>query len=304
MRVDQVSRYRASAHGRRLAAGVPGATTCVSCHGAHGILPESDPRSPTYARNVPTTCARCHGEGGKAGGGTSAGVVAAYTTSVHGRALIERGDLSAPACNDCHGGHGAERPQAASVALTCGTCHERQAELFRHTAKRRVLDEAGLPECSACHAVHGIQPVSDAMLGLGPVSICGRCHDRMDDPARRQSEQLADRFATLVDEVAELRRAEGIADGSAPPGSADAAEAHLVEARVLLHGFDTGRILAELDLGRQAARRALVAADGRGSRATLIRRMLVAAAALLLLGIALRLRRPARRAPNSVTHPR
>ena len=31
--------------------------------------------------------------------------------SVHGKALLEKGDLSAPTCNNCHGNHGAAPPQ-------------------------------------------------------------------------------------------------------------------------------------------------------------------------------------------------
>ncbi|MBI4403697.1 MAG: hypothetical protein HY537_06035, partial [Deltaproteobacteria bacterium] len=45
--------------------------SCVDCHGgntkthdkveAHlGLLPQSDPKSPVYYKNIPATCGRCH----------------------------------------------------------------------------------------------------------------------------------------------------------------------------------------------------------------------------------------------------
>jgi hypothetical protein len=33
---------------------------CKDCHGAHDILPSSDPRSPVHPSNRPSTCGRCH----------------------------------------------------------------------------------------------------------------------------------------------------------------------------------------------------------------------------------------------------
>ena len=33
---------------------------CSDCHGEHGILPASDPRSKIWKQNVASTCAQCH----------------------------------------------------------------------------------------------------------------------------------------------------------------------------------------------------------------------------------------------------
>jgi cytochrome b subunit of formate dehydrogenase len=33
---------------------------CSDCHGAHGVLPSSDPKSLTAGKNLPHTCGRCH----------------------------------------------------------------------------------------------------------------------------------------------------------------------------------------------------------------------------------------------------
>ncbi len=37
---------------------------CASCHGAHGILPSSDPDSTVYKGNLPRTCGKCHQNAG------------------------------------------------------------------------------------------------------------------------------------------------------------------------------------------------------------------------------------------------
>jgi cytochrome b subunit of formate dehydrogenase len=36
------------------------AADCASCHGAHEILPSTDPQSPTNKKNLATTCGKCH----------------------------------------------------------------------------------------------------------------------------------------------------------------------------------------------------------------------------------------------------
>jgi hypothetical protein len=52
--------YQDSFHGLAARGGSPTVANCASCHGEHGILPSSDPRSPIFAKNLPATCGRCH----------------------------------------------------------------------------------------------------------------------------------------------------------------------------------------------------------------------------------------------------
>lgn len=58
--VRQVEAYKESFHGIAIKFGVVTAANCVSCHGAHKILPQSDPRSPIYPLNLAKTCGKCH----------------------------------------------------------------------------------------------------------------------------------------------------------------------------------------------------------------------------------------------------
>lgn len=55
-----VETYMESFHGLSLQLGSVTAANCASCHGAHDILPSSDPRSSVYPDNLPKTCGRCH----------------------------------------------------------------------------------------------------------------------------------------------------------------------------------------------------------------------------------------------------
>ena len=45
-------------------------------------------------------------------------------------ALLEKGDMSAPACNNCHGNHGAVPPKTRDISVVCSNCHGREGELL------------------------------------------------------------------------------------------------------------------------------------------------------------------------------
>lgn len=54
------STYLGSFHGIALVAGQLTVANCESCHGAHKILPSSDPQSSIHPANLVETCGRCH----------------------------------------------------------------------------------------------------------------------------------------------------------------------------------------------------------------------------------------------------
>ncbi|MDX1385819.1 MAG: cytochrome c3 family protein, partial [Thermoanaerobaculia bacterium] len=212
-RVDQEHEYWASQHGLAVRQGSDRAAVCVDCHGVHGILRPADPDAPVYPTRVAETCARCHADPER-----MAGVVLAdgrplpvdqyarWSRSVHASSLLERGDLFAPTCNDCHGNHGAVPPGLDSIAFVCGQCHGREAELFRASGKhqafeehREYLEAAGedgcaacheepepaagvttphaLTECSSCHRNHAVVRPTLAMLVPLPETPCAFCHE-------------------------------------------------------------------------------------------------------------------------------
>jgi len=51
-------------HGKAITLGREAAATCVDCHGAHSILPVSDPESTLSEANILGTCQSCHPEAG------------------------------------------------------------------------------------------------------------------------------------------------------------------------------------------------------------------------------------------------
>ncbi len=57
---DTLKTYSASYHGIALKYGSTETATCTSCHGAHRVLPSSDPVSSVSKANLPETCGKCH----------------------------------------------------------------------------------------------------------------------------------------------------------------------------------------------------------------------------------------------------
>ncbi len=183
---DQLDKYKGSHHGRALLEGRnPRAAQCVSCHGVHGIQAANSPASSVYAKRIPETCGKCHGDpkvmaGVKLDDGSPIPTdqYEKYKTSVHGRALLEKGDIGAPACNGCHGNHAAAPAEVSSVAQICRTCHARNGTLFDGSRHKQAFEKNGWPECERCHSNHAITKTSDAMLDTSKGGLCADCHDR------------------------------------------------------------------------------------------------------------------------------
>ncbi len=192
-RTDQLSEYWTSAHGKQLkATGDPKVATCISCHdkphgsaeekARHGIRPVAELESPVYRTRVAKTCGSCHSDPEHMKGALYHGKplpcdeYAKWRQSVHGKAMMDQGDLSAATCNNCHGNHGAVPPQVDSVANACGACHGKIAKLFSATLMKHKFEEAGLPGCVTCHRNHDIAKPTDEMLGMKDAAVCAKCH--------------------------------------------------------------------------------------------------------------------------------
>jgi len=251
--VDQMLKYRESRHGRAvLSKRNPKAAQCVSCHGVHGILRPTSPQSLVYPVNIPSTCGRCHADqtlmrnvkldDGKTPIPTNQ--VEQYSKSVHGVALLERHDLGAPACNDCHGNHAAMPPAVASVSQICRNCHVNNGKLFDGSVHKSVFESMEWPECEVCHGRHDIAKTSDAMLGTGPGNVCKSCHDEYGSPDCNEAAQY------FHDQIVDLerRRDEALIEvKGAEERGLDLADVRfdlagvqdvLVETRSKIHAFD------------------------------------------------------------------
>jgi hypothetical protein len=237
--VDQEREYWTSRHGQMLAEGDTNVATCDDCHGVHGIRRSDDPQSPVYPTRVAATCSGCHSSPERMAGYTRADgrpfpidQKARWQSSVHATAMHERGDLSAPTCNDCHGNHGAAPPGVDSVAVVCGQCHGRESELFRGSPKHagferhnEYLTEVGeegcggcheppepqvwvtgirqFGECTSCHDNHGTVRPTVAMFGVLPDHACAFCHENPGIIEREAAEPEASErsYAELLDRL-------------------------------------------------------------------------------------------------------
>lgn len=62
---DRLVSFERSFHGLSVRAGSQTVANCASCHGAHAVLPSSDPRSSVHPKNLPATCGNCHPGAGR-----------------------------------------------------------------------------------------------------------------------------------------------------------------------------------------------------------------------------------------------
>jgi hypothetical protein len=173
---DQYSKYLTSIHGLRNEGGDKKVAECASCHGAHGIQSVKNPGSRVYDVNIPATCAKCHADSGyMAEYGIPTDQYADYKKSVHGVDLLQNNDLVAPACNDCHGNHGAIPPQAESIDKVCGICHSYNMEDLENSTHAEYFEALGEPGCETCHSNHLILKPTVKML-IGDSVVCAQCH--------------------------------------------------------------------------------------------------------------------------------
>jgi cytochrome b subunit of formate dehydrogenase/5-methylcytosine-specific restriction endonuclease McrA len=168
--------YRENVHGKALfTKGLAVTATCVDCHGAHQVLPPSDPSSPVFAARAPETCGRCH-----------EGVREVYSLSIHGQRLAA-GDKGTATCTSCHSSHGIATigaPFLAGMVQECSHCHAElgKSYLTSYHGKATALGGHETAVCSSCHGAHDILPASDPRSHVAPANLqatCAQCHQNV-----------------------------------------------------------------------------------------------------------------------------
>ena len=268
--VDQQDKYRTSVHGMLNAKGDSKVAQCASCHGSHDILAHTEPNSHVYATRLPQTCARCHSD---------AEYMKAYkiptdqydkfARSVHGIALLQKQDVGAPACNSCHGNHGATPPGVESISMVCGTCHALNAQLFAGSPHKKAFDERKLPECATCHGNHEIIAATNALLGTTRDAVCSRCHTTTENPkgfaAAGEMRGLVDSLETLEEQARSVihdAEQKGMEVTEPQFKMREIRQARL-ESKTVIHSFDTGRVRETVGKGLAVA--ANVTLEGRAA---------------------------------------
>jgi hypothetical protein len=262
---DQLAKYRTSVHGQRNAKGDPLTATCASCHTAHNIKRAEETTSSVNAFNIPATCGQCHSDPVRMKPyGIPVTQVRDYTQSVHGKALLERHDTSAPSCNDCHGNHGAAPPNVESISNVCGSCHALNAELFRASRHKEEFERLGKPQCETCHSNHAIEPATEDMFLLGANTTCGSCHTTERAP---EGYRAAIQMRSMLDSLmSTIIRTEQLINSAEQKGMEvddirfalrDAKQARL-QSRTAVHAFDLEAFREVLDPGLRIASTALL----------------------------------------------
>jgi len=225
--VDQFALYQTSGHGRRLAQGDDRVAVCSDCHGAHDILPPSDPSSRVFRVNLPKTCLGCHGDSTRVARGGKMGDARTYLSSVHAHELLDRGNPRAPTCVSCHGVHGAAPPGAGDIDKVCGHCHTAERRYFGAGPHLESMVKAGLPECVACHGNHAIAASQPQRLA----AVCADCHGADSKQAALGTRMWTEYQAasTQIDQAAAL-----ITRADAVPIQTEDYRARLEEARTYL----------------------------------------------------------------------
>jgi hypothetical protein len=254
MPIDQVAKYKTSVHGIKNSRGDINVAECASCHGSHEIRAVNDPRSNVYPSNIPEVCAGCHSDKTRmAQYKIATDQYTLYVESVHGKALLEQGDLSAPSCNDCHGNHGAVPPGVESISKVCGSCHSLNMELFEQSVHKQAFDMENIPECESCHDNHNIKNATDEMLGTGKNSTCIDCHKEED-----AGYKIADNMKSLINSLKKEEDKAKIILEEANQKGMDVSDALyalkdirqiLIQTRTILHSFDNEKFTEEIKPG-------------------------------------------------------
>ena len=183
--------YSISMHGTLNAKQDQNAPSCIECHGTHNTLGRKDPRSLTFAINIPTLCGKCHREGEKAAvryTGNERDIVNHYSESIHGKGLLKSGLTVTATCTDCHTAHKElphTNPESSinrhNISHTCGSCHHGIEEQFENSIHSPLVSDTDkeLPVCFDCHSAHEIKRADTEGFKLEIMSQCGKCHEKI-----------------------------------------------------------------------------------------------------------------------------
>jgi len=166
---------------------------CTDCHGTHKIKSRYDETSVTSRANIPQLCGKCHNKNGKATINTHLKEIDAfsdYSSSVHGKGLMEKGLLASAVCTDCHTSHNILKETDTNstvnplhVPATCGKCHKSiyndyissDHSFLNNTSTKKF------PTCANCHTAHTITEIDKDKFLTEITLQCGTCHKKLSE---------------------------------------------------------------------------------------------------------------------------
>lgn len=159
-----------------LAASVHNKHTCNDCHSE--FSQDSHPKKihatgREHSIAISGVCRKCH-----------EGMASQVRGSIHynlsfpwGDTLMQRGNLKAPVCTDCHGFHtiGPKTSYETLSGTPCRKCHENIFRIYEKSVHgmAKARGEHKAPMCSSCHFAHEVKftAMTDKMK-----SACLACH--------------------------------------------------------------------------------------------------------------------------------
>ncbi|HYD62697.1 MAG TPA: cytochrome C [Noviherbaspirillum sp.] len=175
--VDNIEAYKKSFHARvNKEDKTKVYATCNDCHDVHtfDVAPAGTTRRAEAKRENPKMCGTCHED-----------QLDEYTESVHGKEMLEKHNVKAAVCSDCHTSHAvantSANPTKLAITASCGNCHEENYESYKKTYHGQVmaLGYANTGKCFDCHGSHGIVRVDDEESKVHPdnrLKTCKQCH--------------------------------------------------------------------------------------------------------------------------------
>ncbi len=177
--VENIAAYRQSFHARPDADNPDRAkASCEDCHSSHAfnVPPKGTSRRTSWHKEIPATCGeKCHEDQHED-----------YIGSVHGEEVLDKGNIKAAVCTDCHSAHGVANTSTDNFKLanvnTCGTCHKEELKSYSDTYHGQVnrLGYTYTARCVDCHESHGIKAVDDPRSKVNEknrLKTCQKCHN-------------------------------------------------------------------------------------------------------------------------------
>jgi cytochrome b subunit of formate dehydrogenase len=175
--VRNAEAYKDSFHAR--SAGKAGVkASCDDCHDTHyfNVPPRGTSKRTQWHVTIPEVCGTaCHSD-----------VLDEYKTSVHGTEVMQKHNLKAAVCTDCHTTHDitktSQDPFKLSITQRCGNCHEENYRTYVDTLHGQInkLGYSFTAKCYDCHGSHALLKVDDPESSVHPdnrLETCQECHD-------------------------------------------------------------------------------------------------------------------------------
>ena len=176
--VDNIAAYKQSFHARPDTDDPTRAkASCEDCHSSHtfAVPPKGTARRTSWHKEIPATCGeKCHEDQHED-----------YVASVHGEEVLDKGNIKAAVCTDCHSAHSVANTSTDAFKLsnvnTCGGCHKEELKSYSDTYHGQVnrLGFTYTARCVDCHGSHGLRAVEDPTSKVNPknrLKTCQKCH--------------------------------------------------------------------------------------------------------------------------------